>query len=170
MKDLTAANFGLLIAYVIPGFILLWGIEPYSATIQVWFGQHSTENASVGGFLYVTVASVGLGQLVSTVRWLTIDTLHHRSGLAKPNWNFRGLNDAVAAFDRLIEDHYRYYQFHANCVVAVSLAALLRWVAYGFSWRQLIGLILVDILLLAGSRDTLKKYYRRVEDVLAHDR
>ena len=34
MKDVTSANFGLLIAFVLPGFILLWGIKPYSATIE----------------------------------------------------------------------------------------------------------------------------------------
>ncbi|MCP4175459.1 MAG: hypothetical protein GY758_32330 [Fuerstiella sp.] len=166
MKDITSANFGLLIAYVLPGFVLLGGIEPYSETVQAWVGQSSAEAASVGGFLYVTVASVGLGQLVSTLRWLTIDSLHHRTGIGKPSWNFRRLKDKVEAFDHLIQIHYRYYQWHANSLISVTLAAFLRWTVNGFRWKEFALVVTVNCLLYAGSRDTLDKYYRRVEELL----
>jgi hypothetical protein len=166
VKDVTAANFGLLIAYVLPGFVLLWGLEPYSETVQTWMGQSSSANAGVGGFLYITVASVGVGQVVSTIRWLMIDRIHHATGIERPNWNFARLSGTVDAFDRLIEDHYRYYQFHANGLIAVTTAAFLIWWAHGFRWTALLMVIAVDAVLFAGSRDTLRKYYRRVEEVL----
>ena len=168
MKDVTSANFGLLIASVLPGFVLLWGLEPYSETIHVWMGQSASGDTGVGGFLYVTVASVGLGQLVSTLRWLLIDSLHHRTGLRKPSWNFRKLKDSVDAFEQLIEIHYRYYQWHANSLIALTLAAFLRWPADGFNGRLFVLLIFVDALLFIGSRDTLSKYHRRVEELLHH--
>lgn len=168
MRDVTSENFGLLIAYVLPGFILLWGIAPYSTTISGWLGQTTSDAPTVGGFLYVTLASVGLGQLVSTLRWLLIDSLHHRTGIHKPNWSFSQLRskDTVAGFDRFVEDHYRYYQFHANGLIAVTLAAVLQWTAIGFRFSDLVLLTLCDALLFLGSRDTLTKYYRRVESVL----
>ena len=116
--------------------------------------------------MYVTVASVGAGQVVSTVRWLLIDRIHHATGIRRPNWNFGRLSETVDAFDRLIEDHYRYYQFHANGLIAVTSAALLNWCALGFQWTALLMVIAIDVVLFAGSRDTIRKYYRRVEEVL----
>lgn len=166
MRDVTSANFGLLIAFVIPGFILLWGIAPYAETVQAWIEPAKTENAIVGGFLYVTVASTGLGHFVSTVRWLLIDSIHHISGVDRPEWNFRRLQESVAAFDQLIEIHYRYYQAHANTLVAITAAAILRWSAFGFRWDQLLLVISSGVVLFLGSRDTLSKYYRRVEELL----
>ncbi len=129
-------------------------------------GQSASANAGVGGFLYITVASVGVGQLVSTLRWLTIDSIHYRTGVPKPEWNFRRLKDSVEAFDRLIEIHYRYYQWHANSLIAVTSAMILRWMAHGFSFRQCVLLLMVNALLFIGSRDTLSKYHSRVEELL----
>ena len=107
--------------------------------------------------------------VVSTLRWLLIDTLHHRTGVRPPRWDFRKLKDRVTAYDRLIEIHYRYYQFHANSLLAVSISALLRWLEQGFRVRELFLLLAIDTLLYLGSRDTLSKYYRRVEELLARD-
>ena len=169
VNDVTNQNFGLLIAFVLPGFILLWGLQPHSHMITGWLGHAATDVPSVGGFLYITMASVGAGQLVSTLRWLLIDTLHHRTGVRPPRWDFRKLKDRVTAYDRLIEIHYRYYQFHANSLLAVSISALLRWLEQGFRVRELFLLLAIDTLLYLGSRDTLSKYYRRVEELLARD-
>ena len=169
VNDVTNQNFGLLIAFVLPGFSLLWGLQPHSAMITGWLGHAATDVPSVGGFLYITMASVGAGQLVSTLRWLLIDTLHHRTGVRPPRWDFRKLKDRVSAYDRLIEIHYRYYQFHANSLLAVSISALLRWLEQGFRVRELFLLLAIDTLLYLGSRDTLSKYYRRVEELLARD-
>ncbi len=171
VKDVTSENFGLLIAYVLPGFILLWSLAPYSITIAGWLGQATGDQPTVGGFLYVTLASVGLGQFVSTLRWLVMDSLHHATGIRRPSWSFSQLRsrEAIAAFDRFIEDHYRYYQFHANGLMALTLAAILRWASGGFVLFEAAVVLLCNVLLFLGSRDTLMKYYRRVESVLSKD-
>ncbi|MCA9036916.1 MAG: hypothetical protein KDA91_17395 [Planctomycetaceae bacterium] len=169
MKDVTTSNFGLLIAFVLPGFVLLWGIAPYSQTVTNWLAHANSDAPTVGGFLYATLASVGLGQLVSTLRWLLIDSLHHRTGITPPKVGFASLKDAVGAFDRLIEIHYRYYQWHANALIAATMAAVLYWFARGLRFREVLLLIAVDALLYVGSRDTLTKYYRRVDELLRRD-
>ena len=169
VKDVTTSNFGLLIAFVLPGFVLLWGIAPYSPTVTHWLAHANSDAPTVGGFLYATLASVGLGQLVSTLRWLLIDSLHHRTGITPPKVGFASLKDAVGAFDRLIEIHYRYYQWHANALIAATMAAVLYWFARGLRFREVLLLIAVDALLYVGSRDTLTKYYRRVDELLRRD-
>ena len=63
MKDVTSSNFGLLIAYVLPGFIVLWGMEPYSDqvdyevrgwtselwTFSLFFGRRLTSGLDLSG-------------------------------------------------------------------------------------------------------------------------
>lgn len=112
MSDVTRSNFGLLIAYLLPGFTLLWGLRELSPTVEQWLGSTPHDAPSIAGFLYGTLASVAAGLTVSTLRWLLIDTIHHRTGVPLPDWNFAGLRDRVAGFDVLIEIHYRYYQFY----------------------------------------------------------
>ena len=54
-------------------------------------------------------------------------------------------------------------------VGAGQLVSTLRWTAKGFRKRELILLLFIDLLLYPCSRDTLQKYYRRVEELLARD-
>jgi hypothetical protein len=88
VKDVTSENFGLLIAYVLPGFVLLWSLAPVLDHHRGWLGQANGDQPTVGGFLYVTLASVGLGQFVSTLRWLLMDSLHHATGIRQPHFDF----------------------------------------------------------------------------------
>ena len=169
MRDLTASNFGLLIAYVIPGFVSLWGVSEYSETVRSWLTGTGSDLPSVGGFLYVTIASVGAGLTVSTVRWLVIDWIHHRTGIEPPSWDFSRLPDAVSAFKVLNEIHYRYYQWYANSIVALLTVLVLRTVAHGWNTGEALLVLAATALFFAGSRDTLRRYYRNVEGSLGRD-
>ena len=73
MRDVTNNNFGLLIAYVLPGLTALWGAAHFSPTLRFWLAASPSELPTVGGFLYVTLGSVAAGMTVSTVRWLIVD-------------------------------------------------------------------------------------------------
>jgi hypothetical protein len=174
MKETSLTNFGLVIAFLLPGFVALWGLSYLSDSVRFWFGASPQEAPSVGGFLYVTLASIVAGMTVSTVRWLTIDTFHHWTGVALPAWDFSRLQQNVAAFDVLVEYHYRYYLFYANMVVALVFTMLMR---HFNGSARLVSLDWLDvaagalaIVFFAGSRDTLRKYYRRTEALLARPR
>lgn len=172
MKDDSISNFGLLIAYVLPGLVAIWGASTLlPPTNTPCFASDISSTASVGGFLYVTVASVGAGLTASTLRWLVIDTLHHHTGIRPPAFNFAKLSEGVQAFHLLIEIHYRYYQFYANSLVA----GLFAFSAWRFaSPASPPSLHVLDFafagfvaLFYAASRDTLKRYYARAGDMLA---
>src|SRR5207245_11395417 len=75
----------------------------------------------IGGFLYLTVASLAAGMAVSAVRWALVDTLHSYTGLPMPALDFSKLGENVEAFDLLIEIHYRHYQYYSNMVVAAGV-------------------------------------------------
>jgi membrane protein DedA with SNARE-associated domain len=67
-------------------------------------------------------------------------------------------------------NHYRFYQFYSNTFVAAAFAYL----AYVFSdglqsthhMGATVGFLVVEIILFAGSRDTLQKYYTRTQQLL----
>ncbi|MBM3970827.1 MAG: hypothetical protein FJ302_13365 [Planctomycetes bacterium] len=168
MQSVTNDNFGPLIAYLVPGATVLFGISQFEPALKAWFAVNPAQAPTIGGFLYLTIASIACGMIVSAVRWATIDTLHRVTGLPLPPLDFSKLGRNVDAFNLLIEIHYRHYQFNANMLVATAIA----FTSYRFQhptqfvWLD-IGFVLVEMIFLATSRDTLTKYYARSQQLLA---
>jgi hypothetical protein len=159
----SLSNFGLFIAYVLPGFTALQGLPFLVASSAGWGNVATDMNPSVTTFLSGTVEAVAAGLIVSTVRWLVVDTVHHRTGLCPPGWDFALLSKNVAAFELLVHIHYKYYKFYANMVVALAWAYLTG--GYALGWRGLVYWVLVVLFYLA-SRDALRKYYERAGRLL----
>src|SRR5712671_4104163 len=97
VKDTSLNDFGLLIAYVLPGFTALWAVNFVVRLPVHWLSDIGGSAPTVGGFLYATLASIMAGLVVSTLRWMFIDTLHHRTGLKPPLRDFGKLETATAA-------------------------------------------------------------------------
>lgn len=169
MKDVSLGNFGVLIAFVLPGFIVLWGVSYFSATVRLWLSGAGT-TPTIGGFMFGTLASVAAGVTVSTVRWLVIDTIHHWTGIRQPPWDFARLQDNVGAYNVLNDIHYKFYLFHANGLIALIFVYVARRAHQGIftapvGWFDL-GFALLSVVLFVGSRDMLRKYYTRVSGLL----
>jgi hypothetical protein len=89
------------------------------ARLAGWGTAGAGPNPALTTFLFGTVEALAAGLTVSTVRWLLLDTIHHRTGIRPPAWDFASLEKWVAAFGYLIQIHYRYYKLYANMVVAL---------------------------------------------------
>ena len=122
MNELSERNFGYLIAYVLPGFVVLWGMRPLSATIDGWLSTSPSFPAGLEAIVFVGLASIAMGMTVSAARWLLIDTLHAKTGLRRPEWNEHVLSQKLSTFEALVNAHYRHYQFYANMAVALAIA------------------------------------------------
>jgi hypothetical protein len=170
VQSVSNDNFGPLIAYLVPGATALIGFSHFSPTLQSWFAAAPGYAPTIGGFLYLTVASLGVGMTVSAARWLLIDSLHRWMGITVPALDFRKLGRNVHAFSLLIEIHYRHYQFHANMLVATALAYACYRVkgagTIGVGWLD-VGFVLVEVTFFLTSRDNLRKYYSRSRQLLA---
>lgn len=171
LTPINADSFGILIAYLLPGFVCLWGFFPFLGPAQVWLTSGSAENApTIGGFLYGTLASMAAGLIVSALRWMVVDKVYHRTGIREPRWDFQKLSENLAAFEGLVANHYRYYQCYSNLMLSIALLYTIRFptIPHGTArgiWLDL-AFVLTEVILFFGSRDTLRKYYRRSEAVL----
>lgn len=132
MRELSPFNFGLVVAYLVPGLVILWGISYSSPIVRAWLAAPPDSLPTVGGLLYVTVVSLAAGMTASAFRWALLDTFHHATGVTPPAWNFAILQEKLEAFQTLIEIHYRYYQTHANLLVALVFAYAMRFRAAGW--------------------------------------
>jgi hypothetical protein len=164
-QEASINDFGLLIAYVLPGFTSLWGATHLTDALQPWFGQLPDTVPTVGGFLYMTVAAIAAGITVSTVRWLVVDPIHHHTGIQPPAWDFSLLKESTPAFTIIVDHYYRYYQSSANLLVSITFVYLARRWALGFLSAPVgmadLGFLVLAIILFLGSRDSLHRYYTR---------
>lgn len=170
MQTVSNANFGPLIAYLVPGATALWGISQFVPSLQVLFAATPSDAPTLSGFLYLTVASLAVGMTVTAIRWAAVDTLHRITGLPPPVLDFSGLPGKVEAISLLIEIHYRHYQFYANMFVATAIAYTCYRIRSGIA--EPVGgadilFIVLEIVFFASSRDTLAKYYDRSRQVLS---
>jgi hypothetical protein len=170
MTEWTDKNFGVVIAYLLPGFVALWGVSYFSPTVASWISVSQQGAPTVAGVCYVTLASLAAGLIASAVRWVIVDSMHHATGLVAPAWSFGNLEDKLQGFLLLVESHYRYYQFYSNMFVAVAFAAIAclvggEGIAKAIGWPG-VGFLALEFVLFAGSRDTLRKYYSRTRQLL----
>lgn len=168
MNDSPERTFGLLIAYVVPGFVCLAGASCFSEMVANWMSIAPTSAPTVGGFLYVAVGSLGAGLVVNAVRWALVDSLHHQMGLVRPHLDFARLQANLDAFQLAVEHNYRYYQFYASMVLATVFYSVADQVTREiWSAWQSAGCIALDAVLLVTSRDCLRRYYERTGQILA---
>ncbi len=166
MGELSVRNFGLLIAYLIPGFLALWGLSFLSPAVAGWLQGAGESGPTVGGFLYVLLASVAAGMTVSALRWAIVDRTHAMTGLRRPQLDFGNLSGKLDAFEQINEHHYRYYQFYSNSLVAVFFAyPTWRLHGGGSVWTDL-AFVVVEVVFAAGSRDALRNFYSRAAQLL----
>ena len=166
MKQGVNLDFGISIAYVAPGFIVLLALSAHSPSIQTWFSNQAAGAPTVGGFLFGSLASLCVGLTLSTLRWLLLDRVHHRS-IPPPSWDFDQLQDRIDGFQFAVENHYRYYQFYGNSLMAFLLVMMfpkcLAGIIPGGPWAQRFVLAAISLLFFFASRDALRKYYARAK-------
>src|SRR5438045_3076559 len=100
MKDVTEKNFGVIIAFWLPGFLFLWGLSYASPEVATWLAKSSGSEPTVGGFLYATLASLAVGLLINAVRWLIVQEIliYRITCLRRVNINFGKLKEKAEIF------------------------------------------------------------------------
>lgn len=111
---------------------------------------------------------MGTGLTLNALRWMTLDQLHHVTGIPSPTLDFSTLRHHFDAYQGIVDNHFRYYQFYGNMLLAICLIPLApnargMWLSSCAGW--ILGSLLIVVYFLA-SRDTLSKYYARTAAML----
>ncbi len=162
--DSPSKQFGFIVAYLLPGFIGLAGLVPFVPLFGAWLHPVSYSEASLGPPIYALLAATTMGMIANALRRLLIDHIHAWTGIVPPVWDDSRLEERLGAFNYLVENHYRYYQFVANTLIAVIWTYLInRFLGTSpfLGWGSDIGVIILCVALFVTSRDTLQKYYTR---------
>jgi hypothetical protein len=163
--DFPEKQFGLIVAYLLPGFIALGGIALLVPSVASWMKVGgSAVGWEIAPPLYALLAALTAGMIVSCFRWLIIDQVFAVTGIRSTAWDPERMGERFNAFNLLVEWHYRYYQFYANSVVAIVWTYLLnRFVDTSPFLGPLsdVAVVILCGVLLAGARDALLKYYDR---------
>jgi len=171
MQSVSNDTFGPLVAYLVPGATVLTGLSPFLPVVQTWLEGSTKDAPTIGGLLYLSLASLAAGMTVSAIRWAVVDTLHAGTGLKPPKLNFVRLHGRVDELRLLIEMHYRHYQFYANMLVAVFIAYGGYRIHVGIAPPGLadVAVFLLEPIFFLTSRDTLRKYYTRSRQLLSRE-
>jgi hypothetical protein len=177
-------DFGAVIAFVAPGFVVVHAVSYHLPVATAWMEAASAKEQGIGIFLFVLLASLSLGLVVSGLRWIVIDTLLHHPCLrtfAVPklslNW-WSQVDERLPLLLTIRDNYYRYYQFYANTLVALLLWILARACADNapsVGWPYWAVLVIVAIALLLSARDALFRYVTAVNQIIkpstggAHD-
>lgn len=168
MKEVSQKNLGPLIAYVVPGLVVLWGISPFSKTVDTWLTTANGSMPTVAGFLYVTLGSLAAGLTLNGIRSVTVDVIHHRTGVKSAEFDFSEFQAKFWAFNQLFESHYRYYQFYSHMFLAVAFLIGTRLVTAPWQGPRWCGpaVAVLEIVLFFSGRKSLTKYYASASHLL----
>lgn len=166
MPGTSHRQFGLLIAYVLPGFIGLVGLAPVFPAVAQWLRPVSAGefDLGLGPPLYAILGATALGLLLDSARWMSIDRIHHWMGVRRPAWEDSQLDRVLGAFDYLVQNHYRYYAFNGNTLLAALFAYVVNRAAGTLPFLGLstdVGMVLLLAVLFVASRSALINYFAR---------
>ena len=170
MADESTKTFGLIVAYIAPGFIGLSGLVPVFPMIGEWLQPVNNASFGVGPTIYAILAAIAVGLILSCFRWLLLDQLHHWLGLRRPKWRGQGGVSSMPAVEFYVVSHWRYYEFCGNTLIAATWAYLMHRLCQTSSLLGSgtdLGMVILILVLLAASRDALRKYYHGIHDLFA---
>lgn len=171
MRDVNNGNFGLLIAYLIPGAVALGGLSFVSAIVESWFRTSATLPINLGGMFFCILGGLGFGVFINLVRYLTIDRIHKLTGIKTVALDYSVLQKHVSAIDFLVRNQFRYHQFYGNMLIGISVCLGLAW-----SKQQLqsigvfVAFAVTETILFLGSRICFRNYYYRLAEILQNEK
>ena len=157
-------NFGLVIAYLIPGFLGLYALSERVVAIKNLLGGDNKipEKAAIVPLLVLALA---IGMIINSLGWGLIRPLIALSGVRRPEkLDYTKLTASdIKVYNVIVEDNFRYHQFYSNMLVAVLLLAPLWWVRpFGANVVRNVSFLIVVVVMFMAARDSLKRAYTRM--------
>jgi hypothetical protein len=170
VKDVGSTSFGLLIAFLLPGFAGMFALAFFAPPVAELFSKFIEAESNVGRFLLMILCSLVVGLEVSIVRWLLFQELVCRKYKREPS-SFDSLTDPakLSAFRAAVDEHYRYHQFWGGMAIVTP------FIGWGLLINQtvivrllilLLTFIAVEAMNVAAACDAYKNYIDRTNRIL----
>lgn len=171
MNSIGALDFGMVIAYLLPGFLAFFGLRYASpATDQLFLLSFAKDNG-IGVELSIVLFALVAGVAVSALRSSVLDLIQRWSGVKKPKFDFSKLKDpnVLKSFEATISNTYRFAQFYGNAFIALSFLAVMRaWGSGTLGYKKPVFVIIVAslIVLFVAHRQQLRQTYETIGEIL----
>lgn len=122
MKDLTVTSFGLVIAYLLPGLIGLYGLSFWSKALSNMFSTFLTTESNVGLFLILVLASLAIGLFVNGLRWLNFEMFFFKKYRTQATFHKTLSGERkLSAYRVVIDETYRYHQWWGGAMFVIPI-------------------------------------------------
>ena len=169
MKNNFDLDFGLVIAFLLPGFIFIYGLSFSYCEVKAFLEAANLKSTSIGAFFLISLASLAVGLLISAIRWMIVDTVMNLIGIGNKNLKFASLKDkdALNGYMLIVDNHYRYYQYYANSLISIIAGLVIYVPREGFpGWGPSLSVAFVLLALALGAGDACKKYHDRAAEIV----
>jgi len=187
-------DFGLLIAYFVPGFILLMALRFWVGYVDTLLAEVDKHEHRVVSTLTIVALAIVLGMMISSLRFAMVDASFHVSAIYPcPLWDKTDCpqNEPLTRHDPIYsrfvdegrlnalvmaeQNDKRPYQFYGNTLIAIMIFCL-SWVACGpnkgttNTWKKRAlragpAFIVIALILYPASRLSYYRYVTSVESL-----
>jgi hypothetical protein len=169
LNPFSSINFGLLIAFFLPGIVSLYALGYFSRTVAAIFDSLLNNGNEVGASFLILSASIVAGLIVSSFRGVVLEPLYRRIGVEQIPFDYGMFIEEKwrDALEDLIEQQYRYYQFYGNIMISLLFLLIARVLSVSI-WDNLGTLALhglAVIMLFFSGKDALTDVYATYRDI-----
>lgn len=181
MKDMTTRSFGLMIAYLLPGFSFFCSASFWSSEVRSLLRDFMSSNSDVGSFLFVVLLSLLFGLVLNAVRWFFYERhLPSKSQMHSDYFARVSESDRLLAIHTILDENFRYHQFYGSlslvgCIFIAGVAfkgythflkELYVSVRIGIFILALVLLGLLEIIIILAAKVAFRRYVERSKAIM----
>ena len=114
-------NFGLLIAFFLPGSVAVYALTYPISQVAIFFLEMGKGEHLAGVITLLGVMSLVVGLIVDSIREILLDGILYKFFVERNSPDVSKYSDTTKynVFSGVIENYFRYYQFSGNTLIAL---------------------------------------------------
>jgi hypothetical protein len=172
MVQFEPINFGVLIAFILPGSVAVYGLRYVSPRISALWGMLETGQLIIGPLILLALLTLAVGLIVSSLRTVVLERIFYLTCVQEQKINYKEIADHKDFFKEMIENVYRYEQFYGNVFLALLFCSIMRYFVGNANFTQtksdwVISAVLLGslITLFLAGRKSLKDVSRAIQEL-----
>jgi hypothetical protein len=174
MVQFEPIDFGILIAFILPGSVAVYGLRYVSPRISALWSMLESGQVVIGPLILLALATLAVGLIVSSLRVVLLEPIFHVTGVRQENIDYQkpANADQREFFKEMIKNVYRYEQFYGNTLLALLFCSFLRYFVGRVSicqtrMDQMVSVAIIGslITLFVAGRKSLRDVYRSISEL-----